>query len=335
MMASEEQIEFISDELIAGNLSVNDKGGLSAGGGGGEGSKKMTEHEELQAVRKTPAGVRVSRRTSSRRCSEHQVLIIVGETGSRQDHADARSTCTRRATARSGKKVGCTQPRRVAAMSVAARVADEVGTKLGNEVGYAIRFEDCTTERTVLKYMTDGMLLREFLGEPDLASYSAMMLDEAHERTLHTDILFGLLKDIARFRPDLKLLVSERDARRRQVLRATSTTRPSSTSRAAATPWTSSTPRRPRPTTSRRAVVTALQVHITQPLPGDVLDLLHGAGRDRVRPRDAARTARAASAPRSPSSSCSPSTPTCPSDMQAKIFEPTPPGARKVTPTWP
>lgn len=76
------------------------------------------------------------------------------------------------------------------------------------QVGYSIRFEDCTTDRTLLKYMTDGMLLREFLGEPDLASYSCMMLDEAHERTLHTDILFGLLKDIARFRTDLKLLVS-------------------------------------------------------------------------------------------------------------------------------
>jgi len=60
--------------------------------------------------------------------------------------------------------VGCTQPRRVAAMSVAARVAQEVGCKLGNDVGYSIRFEDCTTERTLLKYMTDGMLLREFLG---------------------------------------------------------------------------------------------------------------------------------------------------------------------------
>ena len=77
--------------------------------------------------------------------------------------------------------MGCTQPRRVAAMSVAARVAQEVGTKLGNEVGYAIRFEDCTSERTVLKYMTDGMLLREFLGEPDLASYSAIILDEARD----------------------------------------------------------------------------------------------------------------------------------------------------------
>ena len=69
------------------------------------------------------------------------------------------------------KKVGCTQPRRVAAMSVAARVAEEMGFKLGGEVGYSIRFEDCTSERTKIKYMTDGMLLREFLGEPDLASY--------------------------------------------------------------------------------------------------------------------------------------------------------------------
>ncbi|KAI5086506.1 putative pre-mRNA-splicing factor ATP-dependent RNA helicase DHX16, partial [Silurus meridionalis] len=70
-----------------------------------------------------------------------------------------------------GMKVGCTQPRRVAAMSVAARVAQELAVKLENEVGYSIRFEDCTSERTVLKYMTDGMLLREFLTEPDLASY--------------------------------------------------------------------------------------------------------------------------------------------------------------------
>ncbi len=93
-------------------------------------------------------------------------------------------------------------------MSVASRVAEELGVKLGNEVGYSIRFEDCTSERTIIKYMTDGMLLREFLGEPDLSSYSVMIIDEAHERTLHTDVLFGLIKDIARFRPDLKLLIS-------------------------------------------------------------------------------------------------------------------------------
>lgn len=85
-------------------------------------------------------------------------------------------------------------------MSVAARVADEMDVKLGREVGYSIRFEDCTSDRTVVKYLTDGMLLREFLKEPDLASYSVIIIDEAHERSLHTDILFGLMKDVARFR---------------------------------------------------------------------------------------------------------------------------------------
>ena len=75
---------------------------------------------------------------------------------------------------------------------VAARVAQEMDVKLGQEVGYSIRFEDCTSDATTIKYMTDGMLLREFLTEPDLGGYSVMMIDEAHERTLHTDILFGL-----------------------------------------------------------------------------------------------------------------------------------------------
>jgi len=93
-------------------------------------------------------------------------------------------------------------------MSVSARVAEEVGCKLGHEVGYSIRFEDCSSDKTVIKYMTDGMMLREFLGEPDLKSYSVLMIDEAHERTLHTDILFGLVKDVARYRKDLKLLIS-------------------------------------------------------------------------------------------------------------------------------
>ena len=93
-------------------------------------------------------------------------------------------------------------------MSVAARVSEEVGCKLGHEVGYSIRFEDCSSDKTVIKYMTDGMLLREFLGEPDLKSYACLMIDEAHERTLHTDILFGLVKDIARHRKNLKLIIS-------------------------------------------------------------------------------------------------------------------------------
>ena len=93
-----------------------------------------------------------------------------------------------------GLKIGCTQPRRVAAMSVAKRVAEEVGCRLGQEVGYTIRFEDCTSPETKIKYMTDGMLQRECLVDPDMSNYSVLMLDEAHERTIATDVLFGLLK---------------------------------------------------------------------------------------------------------------------------------------------
>jgi pre-mRNA-splicing factor ATP-dependent RNA helicase DHX15/PRP43 len=95
-----------------------------------------------------------------------------------------------------GKMIACTQPRRVAAMSVAQRVADEMDVKLGQEVGYSIRFEDNTSPNTFLKYMTDGMLLREAMSDPLMSRYSAVILDEAHERTLNTDILMGLLKEV-------------------------------------------------------------------------------------------------------------------------------------------
>ena len=105
-------------------------------------------------------------------------------------------------------KIGCTQPRRVAAMSVAKRVAEEVGCRLGQEVGYTIRFEDCTTQDTKIKYMTDGMLLRECLIDSDMKQYSVIMLDEAHERTIHTDVLFGLMKKAVQKRKDLKLIVT-------------------------------------------------------------------------------------------------------------------------------
>ncbi|KAG0003789.1 hypothetical protein BGZ80_005733, partial [Entomortierella chlamydospora] len=138
---------------------------------------------------------------------EHQVLVIVGETGSGKT-TQLPQYLYEAGYTKGGKKIGCTQPRRVAAMSVAARVAEEMGVKLGYEVGYSIRFEDCTSEKTVMKYMTDGMLLREFMSEPDLAGYSCLIIDEAHERTLHTDILLGLVKDIARLRTDLKVLIS-------------------------------------------------------------------------------------------------------------------------------
>jgi pre-mRNA-splicing factor ATP-dependent RNA helicase DHX38/PRP16 len=104
--------------------------------------------------------------------------------------------------------IGCTQPRRVAAMSVAKRVSQEVGSELGDEVGYSIRFESCIGEKTVIKYMTDGILVRESLSDPELFQYSAIIMDEAHERSLNTDVLFGILKQVLRKRIDLKLIVT-------------------------------------------------------------------------------------------------------------------------------
>jgi pre-mRNA-splicing factor ATP-dependent RNA helicase DHX38/PRP16 len=137
---------------------------------------------------------------------ENQVVIIVGETGSGKTtqmtqylHEDGFSNYG---------MIGCTQPRRVAAMSVAKRVSEEMSVELGQECGYAIRFEDCTSENTLIKYMTDGVLLRESLREKDLDSYSAIIMDEAHERSLNTDVLFGILRKVIQRRRDIKLVVT-------------------------------------------------------------------------------------------------------------------------------
>lgn len=92
-------------------------------------------------------------------------------------------------------------------MSVAQRVAAEMDVKLGEEVGYSIRFEDMTSSKTILKYMTDGMLLREAMNDHDLKRYSTIILDEAHERTMSTDVLMGLLKEIIKRRSDLKIII--------------------------------------------------------------------------------------------------------------------------------
>ncbi|KAF2325055.1 hypothetical protein GH714_022474 [Hevea brasiliensis] len=142
---------------------------------------------------------------------KNQVLVLVGETGSGKttqipqfvlESIDIETPDKRRKM-----MIGCTQPRRVAAMSVSRRVAEEMDVNIGEEVGYSIRFEDCSSARTVLKYLTDGMLLREAMTDPLLERYKVIILDEAHERTLATDVLFGLLKEVLRNRSDLKLVV--------------------------------------------------------------------------------------------------------------------------------
>lgn len=121
------------------------------------------------------------------------VLIIVGETGSGKTTQIPQFLLDGGFTSGNGI-IACTQPRRVAALTVAQRVARERNSSVGGEVGYTVRFDDCTSKSTKLKYMTDGMLLREALLDPLLCRYSVILLDEAHERTIATDILLGLLK---------------------------------------------------------------------------------------------------------------------------------------------
>ncbi|KAG2146985.1 P-loop containing nucleoside triphosphate hydrolase protein [Suillus bovinus] len=139
---------------------------------------------------------------------KYGVTIVVGQTGSGKT-TQLPQYLLESGWASEGNIIACTQPRRVAATSVAIRVATEVGTLLGDEVGYTIRFEDVTDkERTRICYMTDGMLFRETLIDPLLSRYSVIMIDEAHERSLYTDLLLGVLKKIRRKRPSLRLIVS-------------------------------------------------------------------------------------------------------------------------------
>lgn len=257
---------------------------------------------------------------------EFQILVIVGETGSGKT-TQLPQYLHEAGYTKGGLKVGCTQPRRVAAMSVAARVADEMGVKLGNEVGYAIRFEDNTSDKTVLKYMTDGMLLREFMTEPDLGGYSAIIIDEAHERGVNTDILLALLKDLARERPELKVLISSATMNakgfsdyfdganifnipgRRYPVDIHYTPQPEANYLAA-------------------AITTVFQIHTSQPK-GDILVFLTGQDEIDSAEQNITEIARKLGS-RVPELVICPIYANLPSELQSKIFEPTPEGARKV-----
>ncbi|XP_025818311.1 probable pre-mRNA-splicing factor ATP-dependent RNA helicase DEAH9 isoform X3 [Panicum hallii] len=138
----------------------------------------------------------------------HATTIVVGETGSGKS-TQIPQYLKEAGWADGGRLIGCTQPRRLAVQAVASRVAEEVGVKLGEEVGYTIRFEDQTNPgMTMIKFLTDGVLIREMMEDPLLTKYSVIMVDEAHERSISTDMLLGLLKKIQRRRPELRLIIS-------------------------------------------------------------------------------------------------------------------------------
>lgn len=255
----------------------------------------------------------------------NQILVVVGDTGS------GKTTQMAQYLAEEGflekGKLGCTQPRKVAAVSVAKRVAEEVGCRLGAEVGYTIRFEDLTSPETKIKYMTDGMLLRELLVDPDCSKYSVIMLDEAHERTIATDVLFGLMKKACKRRPDLKLICTS------ATLDAAKFATyfwgcPIFTIPGRTFPVEILYTKDPEPDYLEASLITILQIHLMEPA-GDILVFLTGQEEidtacevlyERVK----------ALGPQVPELIILPVYAALPSEMQSRIFDPPPPGARKV-----
>ena len=222
--------------------------------------------------------------------------------------------------------IGCTQPRRVAAVSVAKRVAEEFGCTLGEEVGYTIRFEDVTSQSTIIKYMTDGMLMREYLADNDLKRYGALMLDEAHERTIHTDVLFGLLKDLCRRRPDLKLIVTSAtlDAEKFSTyfFECPILTIPGRTY-----PVEILYTKEPESDYLDAALITIMQIHLSEPA-GDILLFL--TGQEEIDTACETLYSRMkALGDLAPELIILPVYSSLPSEIQSRIFEPAPPGSRK------
>lgn len=276
---------------------------------------------------------------------DNQVIVVVGETGSGKTtqltqflHEDGYSKLG---------LIGCTQPRRVAAMSVAKRVSEEMEVDLGSSVGYAIRFEDCTSEDTVIKCkffffffpcssfefhltcildMTDGVLLRESLVSPDLDKYSCIIMDEAHERALNTDVLMGLLKKVLTRRRDLKLIVTSATMNADRFSRfyggAPEFIIPGRTF-----PVDTHFSRTPCEDYVDSAVKQVLAIHVSQG-PGDILVFM--TGQEDIEATCELVDERLKMLNDPPKLSILPIYSQMPAEQQAKIFERAPPGVRKV-----
>lgn len=261
----------------------------------------------------------------------HCTTVLVGETGSGKT-TQIPQYLYEAGFAADGL-IGCTQPRRVAAETLARRVADEFGCSCGAEVGYTVRFKDNTSSLTKIKYMTDGMLLREALLDDTFQRYSVIILDEAHERSINTDVLFGIVKKAVEKRPSLKIVVTS----------ATLDTDKFCTYFAAEKPFFIRGRTFPVETHYLQeacedyvecAILTVLMIHLKE-APGDILVFLTGqeeidnAGERLVHQMEELKKTLGGDTAL-PELLVLPLTATMPEDVQSKVFDATPEGCRKV-----
>jgi ATP-dependent RNA helicase DHX8/PRP22 len=277
-----------------------------------------------------------------------ETLIVVGETGSGK--TTQLPQYAHEAGLAGGLAVACTQPRRVAAVSVARRVAEETGTVLGDLVGYAIRFEDVSSNSTRVKFLTDGMLLREATADANLERYGVVMIDEAHERTLQTDFLLGVLKKTQERRrlskKPLKLVIMS------ATLEADSFSKffgnaPVVYSRGRKFPVETFYTEEPEDDYLDAALCAVCQINESEP-EGDVLVFLTGqeeieslgrllraragarAPENAVNEEGEKETTKKRASSRVPALHVAPLFAAMPPEEQMRAFEPAPPGARKV-----
>jgi pre-mRNA-splicing factor ATP-dependent RNA helicase DHX16 len=255
----------------------------------------------------------------------HQILVLVGQTGSGKT-TQLTQYLAEAGYAKNGR-IGCTQPRRVAAMSVAIRVSEEMGTRVGQDCGYSVRFESKYSESTKIIYQTDGLLTRTLLTSPMLEEYSAIILDEAHERTVSTEILMALLKEVCAVRKDFRLIVASATLVASDfsdyfglapIMNIPGRTFPISKFYASS----------PEANYLNAAVTTIFQIHLSQG-PGDILVFFSGE-EEIVQAADfVASTSRKLGSKARPLI-VAPVYGALPSEAQQLIFQQTPEGSRKV-----